>query len=154
MGAVYFYHLTRAPLETTLRVLLEKSLAQGWRVAVRGQSDAMMDRLDEQLWLRPEDGFLPHGRPGGAHDADQPILLTTMRAAANTPACVISVEGATISPDEIAPLQRAMILFDGHDESAVQTARGQWKTITDAGFAAQYWSEAAGKWEKKAEKTV
>ena len=36
MGAAFFYHLTRTPLESTLAMLLGKSLAAGWRVAVRG----------------------------------------------------------------------------------------------------------------------
>ena len=31
MGAAYFYHLTRQPLEATLPMLLEKSLGAGWR---------------------------------------------------------------------------------------------------------------------------
>ncbi|MCR9067212.1 MAG: DNA polymerase III subunit chi [Rhodobacteraceae bacterium] len=151
MGAVYFYHLTRTPLEVTLRALLEKSLAAGWRVAVRGRSDEMMDRLDDQLWLGPEDGFLPHGRAGKPQEADQPVLLTTERAAANDPSCLISVEGAALDPAEIEPLARAMVLFDGHDAAAVQAAREQWKTLTSAGLAAQYWSEESGRWEKKAE---
>ena len=69
MGAAYFYHLTRRPLEATLPLLLEKALAAGWRVAVRGVDAARLDRLDARLWLGPEDGFLPHGRAGGPHDA-------------------------------------------------------------------------------------
>ncbi len=150
MGEVYFYHLTERPMEVTLRVLLEKSLQAGWRVAVRGRTDAMLDRLDEQLWLRPEDGFLPHGRAGGDHDARQPVLLTTERAL-NDPACVISVEGADVTPDDVGAMARVMVLFDGHDEAALQTAREQWKSLTGAGVAAKYWSEASGKWEMKAE---
>ncbi len=151
MGAVYFYHLTRQPLEVTLRVLLEKSRAAGWRVAVRARSDALLERLDQQLWMHPDDGFLPHGRAGQAFEADQPILLTTERMAANDPTCLISVEGADLTAEEIAPLERAMILFDGNDPSAVQAAREQWKALTGAGAAAQYWSEESGRWEKKAE---
>lgn len=151
MGEVFFYHLTRAPLEVTLRVLLEKSLAAGWRVAVRGRSAAMLERLDAQLWLGAEDGFLPHGRAGGAHDADQPVLLVTGAEAANRPDCLVSVEGAEITATEAAAASRAMILFDGHDEAAVQVARGQWKALTAAGAKAKYWSEAAGRWEMKAE---
>jgi len=153
MGAVFFYHLTRNPLEVTLRVLLEKSLGAGWRVAVRGRSDEMLERLDQLLWLKPEDGFLPHGRAGGPHDADQPVLLTTAQTgqAANAATCLISVEGAQITAEEVAPLERAMILFDGHDPGAVQAAREQWKALTGAGAAAQYWSEESGRWEKKAE---
>jgi DNA polymerase-3 subunit chi len=101
VGEAYFYHLTRAPLEVTLRVLLEKSLAQPWRVAVRGRTDAVLERLDGQLWLG--DGFLPHGRAGGAHDADQPVLLTT-GSAGNTPDCLVSVEGADVTARRSRPI--------------------------------------------------
>jgi DNA polymerase-3 subunit chi len=48
-------------------------------------------------------------------------------------------------------MERVCILFDGNDDAAVQVARGQWKALTGAGCAAQYWSEAGGRWEKKAE---
>ena len=41
---------------------------------------------------------------------------------------------------------------DGNDPAALDIARGQWKALTDAGCAAQYWSEESGRWEKKAEK--
>jgi len=151
VGEVYFYHLTRTPLEVTLRTLLERSLGAGWRVAVRGRSEATLDRLDAQLWLGGDDGFLPHGRAGGPHDADQPILLTAAREAANLPSCVVSVEGAEIAAEELAGLDRAMILFDGNDVEALQVARGQWKSLKDAGAKAKYWSEDGGKWEMKAE---
>lgn len=151
MGDVYFYHLTRQPLERTLPVLLDKARQAGWRIAVRGSDPARLDWLDEKLWLHPEDGFLPHGRSGGPHDAAQPILLTTDAQAANEPSCVMSVDGAEIAPHEVAALDRVCILFDGNDEMAVQHARGQWKALTAAGCAAQYWSEASGRWEKKAE---
>lgn len=151
MGAVYFYHLTRRPLEQTLPVLLDKARQAGWRIAVRGTDTARLDWLDEKLWLGPEDGFLPHGRAGGPHDAAQPILLTSHAQAANNPACVMSVDGAEVAPDEVAALERVCILFDGNDDMAVQHARAQWKTLTGAGCSAQYWSEDSGRWEKKAE---
>lgn len=151
MGAAYFYHLTRRPLPQTLRALLGKAQEQGWRVAVRGRSAALLDDLDAALWLGAPADFLPHGRAGGPHDAAQPILLTTDAAAPNDPACLVSVEGAAIAPEEVAAMARVMILFDGEDAGAVQTAREQWKAITAAGVAAQYWSEASGQWRKEAE---
>lgn len=151
MGEVFFYHLTQTTLEVTLRQLLEKSRDAGWRVAVRGQSEAMLDELDRALWAGPDDGFLAHGRDGGAHDADQPVLLTLSQAAANQPDCVVSVEGADIAPDEVAGLNRAMVLFDGHDPAALQKARAQWKALTGAGVKAKYWSEETGRWAMKAE---
>ncbi|GAB5446553.1 DNA polymerase III subunit chi [Gymnodinialimonas sp.] len=150
MGEAYFYHLTQAPLEVTLRVLLGKSLQAGWRVAVRGRTEVTLERLDEALWLVPEDSFLPHGRAGGDHDADQPVLLTT-GAAGNDSTCLVSVEGAGVDAAEVTAMDRVMVLFDGHDEAALQTAREQWKALTAAGVAAKYWSEASGRWEMKAE---
>ena len=150
MGAVFFYHLTRKPLEVTLPMLLDKARAAGWRIAVRGTQTERLRWLDEKLWLGPEEGFLPHGLAGGAHDARQPILLTTGDAA-NAPQCVMSVDGAEVAPDEVSALERTCILFDGNDEAAVMHARGQWKTLTTAGCQSQYWSEESGRWEKKAE---
>jgi DNA polymerase-3 subunit chi len=151
LAEVFFYHLTQTPLEVTLRLLLEKSRAAGWRVALRAQSDALLDQLDRALWAGPDDGFLAHGRDGGAHDADQPILLTLSQSAANQPDCLVTVEGAPIAPEEVAGLKRAMILFDGHNTTALQTARAQWKALTEAGVKAKYWSEETGRWEMKAE---
>ncbi len=151
MGAAYFYHLTQTPLEQTLPMLLEKCRGAGWRVAVRGTDAARLDWLDEKLWLIGDGSFLPHGRAGGSHDADQPILLTDQAVAANDPACVMCVDGAEISQAEVTALERVCILFDGNDETAVQAARVQWKALTDAGCSAQYWSQETGRWEKKAE---
>ena len=65
MGAAYFYHLTRRPLEVTLPLLLERALGAGWRVAVRGSDAARLDWLDARLWAVPGESFLPHGRAGG-----------------------------------------------------------------------------------------
>lgn len=150
MGEAYFYHLTRAPLEQTLPVLLTRALGAGWRVAVRARDTARLEWLDDKLWLGPEDDFLPHGLAGGEHDAIQPVLLTT-GAAANDPACVMTIDGAEISAGEVQALERVCILFDGNDESAVQAARVQWKTLTGAGCGAKYWSEETGRWQMKAE---
>lgn len=152
MGAVYFYHLTRNPLEVSLPMLLGKARQAGWKVAVRGPDADRLARLDDVLWQGPDDGFLPHGMAGGPHDADQPILLTTDPQAANAPDCVMSVHGADVSAEEVKALQRVCILFDGTNDDALQLARVQWKTLTDAGCSAQYWSEESGRWEMKSER--
>ena len=151
MGAAYFYHLTRAPLEVTLPVLLGKARQAGWRVVVRGTDQGRMEWLDEKLWLGGDETFLPHGLAGGPHDADQPVLLTTGGESANVPDCLMTVDGAAVSADEVQAMERVCILFDGNDGAAVQTAREQWKSLTGEGCAAQYWSEESGRWEKKAE---
>lgn len=151
MGAAYFYHVTQRPLAETLRMLLGKALQAEWRVAVRGSHMDGLEALDRALWMGAEDAFLPHGLAGGAHDAEQPVLLTLSVEAANNPACVMSVHGADVSAEEIAALERVCILFDGTDEEELDRARAQWKALKAAGASAQYWSEESGRWEKKAE---
>ena len=150
MGAAFFYHLTDSPLEATLPMLVGKARGAGWRVLVRGKDADLLRRLDDVLWQGPEDGFSPHGMAGGPHDADQPVLLGDVPSAGF--ACVMSVGGADVSAEEVQALERVCILFDGHDEAALNHARGQWKALTDAGCAAQYWAQDGGRWTKKAEK--
>ncbi len=149
MGAVFFYHLTQRPLEGTLPILLEKARGQNWRVEVRGMDPDRMAWLDEKLWLLSDDSFIAHGMAGGPHDALQPILLSTSPTQGMD--CLMCVDGAAPSPEEVTASQRVCVLFDGHDPEAVQKARAHWKSLTDAGCAAQYWSEEGGSWQKKAE---
>lgn len=148
MSEVYFYHLTTQPLEQTLPKLLGLARKAGWKIAIRGTSAQRLDWLDDRLWQG--DGFVPHGRAGGAFDADQPILLTS-GVAGNAPDCVISIDGADLDPNEVGALRRAMILFDGNDGDAVALARRQWKAVTGADIPAKYWSQENGPWEMKAQ---
>jgi DNA polymerase-3 subunit chi len=150
MGDAFFYHMTDSPLERTLPMILTRALANGWRVLVRGVDEKRLDWLDERLWIEPKDGFLPHGKAGGDFDAEQPVLLGPPDTSATGFACVVTLDGASITPDEIAASERACILFDGNDPAAVEAARAQWRTLTGAGVAAKYWSDAGGKWEQKA----
>jgi DNA polymerase-3 subunit chi len=152
MGAAYFYHLTRSPVETTLPMLLEKALQAGWRVAVRGRDAARMVWLDEKLWLGGDEAFLPHGLAGGPHDALQPVLLTTAPDVPDATACLMTVDGAAVTPAECGALARVCVVFDGNDPAMLDAARAQWKTLTDAGVPAQYWSEESGRWQLKSEK--
>lgn len=153
MATVMFYHLTRSGAEQNVRVLLDRALAQGWRVMIRATDPATLERLDARLWMHPEDGFLPHGMEGGPQDADQPVLLGR-GAAVNGARGVILLEGAETTAQEIDRMDRIWILFDGNDPGQLAQARSEWKRLTDAGHAAQYWSEETGRWEKRAEKAA
>jgi len=64
LGAAYFYHLTRRRLEDALPMLVERSLAQGWRVEVRGTHSDALAKLDDHLWTYSEESFVPHARAG------------------------------------------------------------------------------------------
>ena len=150
MGAVCFYHLTETPLDQTLPMLVGKASGAGWRVLVRGRGEALLNRLDEALWAGQPTSFLPHGMAGGAHDALQPVLLGIDTKPEGF-ACLMSVDGAGLTAQELTQADRSCILFDGYDEAALNHARGQWKMLADAGCQAQYWAQVDGSWVKKAE---
>ena len=152
MGAVYFYHLTESPMDVALPMLLGKARGAGWRILVRVPDAALRERLDVGLWRGAGVEFMAHGVAGGGHDDAQPILLADAAHATSGFACVMSVAGADITAAEVTDAARVCILFDGHDEGALNHARRQWKALTDAGCSAQYWAQDAGSWVKKAEK--
>ena len=149
-GEVFFYHLTRSPLEAALPMLLERSLQAGWRVCVRGSNAARLNWLDERLWLHPEDGFLPHGQAGGPQDAHQPILLTSTPDNPNAAQALMAIDGAEISEDDMHGHTRVFVVFDGNDPDAVAYARTQWMAAKNTGVTAKYWSQESGRWEMKA----
>jgi DNA polymerase III subunit chi len=152
MATVMFYHLARSGADDTLVTLLGRALAQGWRVMVRGGDPAALARLDDLIWTQPADAFVPHGIEGGAHDADQPILLG-QGVAVNNPQGLALIDGATCDAAEAAMMERVWIIFDGANPAAVDGARDQWRQMTAAGLPAQYWSDAeTGRWQMKMEK--
>lgn len=154
MGTVMFFQLLRSSPADTLGVNLPKALEKGWRVMIRGTDPASLDRLEGDLWLvGGDDSFLPHGREGGAQDADQPVLIG-QGAATNGAKVLALLDGAAADDAEIAAMERVWILFDGTQDARLQAARLQWKAITAAGHVAQYWSEDSGRWVKKAESGV
>jgi DNA polymerase-3 subunit chi len=144
-----FYHLTRDPLESLLPTLIGKAQEIGLAVALRGADRARMEALDLMLWRG--EGFLPHGLAGGAQDAHQPCLLVWDQRPAqelpNRPGCLITLDGAGLSPAEAAALDRLCVVFDGSDSAAVERARAQWRELTAAGIEAEYWSRESGRWE-------
>ena len=150
MGAAYFYHLTRSRADQALLLLLPKCLDAGWRVYVRVSDQERAEEIDERLWLGPDDGFLPHGVEGGPHDSDQPILIGTQTRCGYD--CLMTLDGVTLSADEVQNSSRSCILFVAGDAAQMATARQQWVDLTAAGCAAQYWSQESGKWALKARK--
>lgn len=148
MGAAYFYLLTENTVEQTLPSLIARAQGQGWQIELRGTDPGRMEALDAALWLGPDDSFLAHGLAGGPHDAMQPVLLTITPTDRD---CVMCVDGAGVTPAQVQAAQRVCILFDGNDDAALAGARAQWKALTGAGCAAQYWAQTDGRWVMKAE---
>ncbi len=150
MAPVQFYHLSVRSLEITLYTLLVKSLKADWRVVVRAESDNRLNNIDDWLWSNPRVGFLPHERAGCDREDQQPILLTT-GTGKNNPSCLISIDAAAISRDELRILKKVCILFEDKNPQAIAKARTQWTSLTDAGCKAQYWTDKSGQWELKVE---
>ncbi len=150
---VWFYHLERQPLERALPLLLERARANGWTAVVQATDPERIAALDELLWTYSEDSFLAHG---AAHDGDgamQPVFLTTQADNPNACAVRLFVDGADVvsalADPQAAPRERAMVVFDGADESALQTARAQFRALRDKGFVLSYWRQnEQRRWEK------
>lgn len=149
MAEVLFYHLTESTLEEALPGLLERSVARGWRAVVQVGSEERRDALDQHLWTFRDDSFLAHGTDREPHAADQPVLLTVTDANPNGAAIRFMVDGA--EPPPLDGYERAVFLFDGHDQLQLESARRHWKDLKTAGHAVTYWQQGPDKrWERKA----
>lgn len=149
MAEVLFYHLTESTLEDALPGLLERSVARGWRAAVQTGTDERRDALDAHLWSFRDDSFLAHGTDRDNHAAEQPVLLTVEQGNINAAQVRFLVDGA--EPADIETYDRAVFMFDGHDATQVEAARGHWKTMKAAGHTVTYWQQAPDRrWERKA----
>jgi DNA polymerase-3 subunit chi len=149
VAEVLFYHMTESTLEDTLPALLEKTLQRGWRAAVQTGTEERRDALDAQLWVFRDDSFLAHGTDRDLYPEDQPVLLTTGPENGNGASVRFIVDGAR-APD-VSAYERAIFLFDGHDQEQIEAAREQWKSLKAAGHDVTYWQQTPERrWEKRA----
>jgi DNA polymerase-3 subunit chi len=150
MTEILFYHLQRQPLERVLPTLLEKSLERGWRVVVQAASEERAEALDAHLWTFRDDSFLPHGTWREAEARAQPILLTVHGDNPNGASVRFLLDGVALPPD-VASYERIVLLFDGEDPDAVDTARARWSEAKQNGFEVTYWQpDDNGRWQRKA----
>jgi DNA polymerase-3 subunit chi len=149
LAEILFYHLTESTLEEALPGLLERSLGRGWRAVVQTGSQERRDALDALLWTFRDDSFLGHGTDREPHAAEQPVVLTTEPVNPNAAQIRFVVDGA--EPPPLDGYERAVLMFDGHDEAQVAAARGRWKALKAAGHELTYWQQGPDRrWERKA----
>lgn len=149
MSEISFYHLQSEPLDTALPRLLEKVRERGFRVAVRGKSEEVLEQLDEALWTFRPASFLAHGRAGDeTAPEDQPVYLSSAPGNANSATVLVVIEDADAS--DAAGFDRCLYMFDGNDEQALHAARGRWKEWKDAGISVTYYQQTETGWQKKA----
>lgn len=154
MTEILFYHLERATLEDVLPGLLEKTRERGWKAVVRASSDERVAALDSHLWSYREESFLPHALLRDPHPTEQPILLTSVPGNPNGAEVLFFVDGTSAddwSSPEVGAAARVVLIFDGRDPTALETARDHWKLAKAGGHEVTYWQQAeSGKWEKRA----
>lgn len=149
MTPVFFYHLERQPLESVLPRMLMTSLDRGWRVVVQAGSDERAEALAALLWSFDDDSFLPHGTKADGYPDLQPVWLTALDENPNAANVRFYVDGAAVG--EIDGLVRAVILFDGNDDEALERARAGWKRFRAAGHEVSYWQQdEQGRWQNRA----
>ena len=67
----------------------------------------------------------------------------------NRAAYCFYIDGA--APDTLEFLERASIMFDGRDETAVEQARVLWRRFKNDGVVIRYWKQDdEGRWKDQA----
>ncbi len=145
----WFYHLESQPLQAVLPVLVEKTLARGWRALLRFSTQERLETIDSALWTYRDESFLPHGSARDGAADRQPVFLTLDGANPNGAAALFLLEAAEErQPEQFA---RVIRLFDDADEEARALARAEWKNAKAAGSEVSYWrQDASGAWKKSA----
>ncbi len=150
MTEMLFYHMKGQTPEQVLPPLLQKSLERGWRVVVQASSDERVEALDAHLWTWRDDSFLPHGTWRDPEAAAHPIVLTVNEENPNAATVRFLLDGAVLS-GKAAAYERIVLLFDGDDPEAVETARMRWSEAKTAGIAVTYWqADEQGRWRRQA----
>jgi DNA polymerase III subunit chi len=150
MTEILFYHLKGQTLEQVLPPLIARSLERGWRVIVQASSEERIEALDAHLWTWRDDAFLPHGIWRDSEAAEQPVLLTLNDDNPNGAVIRFLLEGAAM-PADASAYQRIVLVFDGDDPDAVETARTRWSKAKTDGFEVTYWrTDENGRWQRQA----
>ena len=142
---VDFYQLGAAQPDSVIAAIAAKLLDDGQRLLLVAADEALLAKLDRQLWDQGAASFLPHGLAGGADDTAQPILLSTGTDAPNLARNILIADGEW--REAALAYDRAFYLFD---EAALEGARLAWKLLSGRdGVERNYWALEEGKWAKK-----
>jgi DNA polymerase-3 subunit chi len=143
---VDFYQLGEAPLEGVIAAIAARLVGDEQRLLVVADDEALLARLDRQLWDQGDTSFLPHGLSGGSDDSRQPILLSASDDAPNLARNILIADGEW--RDSALGFDRAFYLFD---TDTLEAARLAWKLLSGReGVERHYWANEGGKWAEKA----
>ena len=142
---VDFYQLGEASPDGIIAAIAGKLLAEDQRLLVVAGDEALLARLDRQLWDQGAASFLPHAIAGGSDDSRQPILLSSADDAPNLARNILIADGEW--RDSALGFERAFFLFDS---DTLEGARLAWKLLAGReGVERHYWANDGGKWVEK-----
>ena len=142
---VDFYQLGTTQPDTVIGAIAGKLLGEQQRLLVVADDEALLARLDRQLWDQGAASFLPHGLSGGADDAAQPILLSTGTDAPNLARNMLIADGEW--REAALGYDRAFYLFDGDSLEGARLAGKMLAGREDV--ERNYWALEDGRWTKK-----
>jgi DNA polymerase III subunit chi len=142
---VDFYQLGETAPESVIAAIAGRLIGEEQRLLIVAGDEALLARLDRQLWDQGDAGFLAHGIAGGSDDARQPILLSASDDAPNLARNILIADGEW--RDAALGFERAFFLFDA---DTLEAARLAWKLLAGRdGIERHYWANEAGKWVEK-----
>ena len=144
---VDFYQLapTVGPEDVAAR-LAAKIVDQGERLLIVAEDEALLARLDRQLWEGERTSFLPHGLAGDEFEPRQPVLLSSGVDAANGARNLMIADGQW--REAALGFERAFYLFGG---DTLDGARLAWKLLSGReGVERNFWANDGGKWVRRA----
>jgi DNA polymerase III subunit chi len=149
MAEVWFYHLERTTADAELPRLLQRGLERGLRMAVVTSSNDRLREFSQRLWGLEETSFIPHGFDGEPHPEAQPIYLCTDDVGPNDAKFAFYIDGT--EPTSLEQLDRASIMFDGNNETALDQARALWRKFKVENATIRYWKQdEEGRWKDQA----
>ncbi|WP_265530760.1 DNA polymerase III subunit chi [Sphingomicrobium marinum] len=144
---VDFYQLDGEGVRAgVLAAIAGKLTADGERLLVVAEDEALLASLNRQLWEEGGKGsFLAHGIVDEGDDQRQPILLSTRTVAANRARHIALADGVWRAA--ALNFDRAFFIFDPETIDAARTA---WKDLaSDDGVERHYWAREDGKWVER-----
>ena len=142
---VDFYQLGEASPDGIIAAIAGKLLAEDQHLLVVAGDEALLARLDRQLWDQGAASFLPHAIAGGSDDSRQPVLLSSADDAPNLARNILIADGEW--RDSALGFERAFFLFDS---DTLEGARLAWKLLAGReGVERHYWANDGGKWVEK-----
>ncbi|EXU75495.1 MULTISPECIES: DNA polymerase III subunit chi [Erwinia] len=119
-------------LEALVCHLAEVNWREGKRVLIACEDEAQAVRLDEALWQRPANAFVPHNLAGEGPAFGAPVELAWPQRRGNAPRDLL----ISLLPQfaDFATAFHEVIDFVPYEESLKQLARDRYKAYRSVGF--------------------